>query len=151
MAIHRAREDDAGNRGDSRGLSGTATGTRWIAWHPGHVPHLRPVTQWQRSQTAALNRIESRVAYRCGPGNAARRSDDVRHRCEHTGAVARHTPLDAAIRAASAHARLPDDLPLLIGVERIHDSRLLTGEEHLATRRECDDQRRRAEVVIGSV
>ena len=37
-------------------------------------------------------------------------------------AVARHAPLDAAIGTALAYARLPQDLALLRGIKRVHDS-----------------------------
>ena len=63
-------------------------------------------------------------------------------------AVARHAPLHAAVDAALADARLPDDLAVLVRIERPDDAGLLSGEQQLAAAGASREDRRRAEVVV---
>ena len=75
---------------------------------------------------------------------------DVRHRHVHVRAVARRSPLDAAELAALADRRRSTAWPRCVGIERVHDARLLAGDEDPLAVRQRDQDRRLAEVVIGS-
>ena len=65
-------------------------------------------------------------------------------------AIGGDAPLDAAEPAATAGAIAPDLLALAVGIERVDDARLLSGDDQLAPVRQLRQNRRRAEVEVGS-
>src|SRR5207245_6504078 len=124
MAVDRPGEDHAGNRRDRCGLRRTASRFRWIARMAWHRPHFTSVLEPQGRQTATLRRVERTPAKGSWTGYASRQ---VGGRRVHLLAVAGHAPLHAAVGAALAHPRLPEDFALLVRVESVHDSGLLSG------------------------
>src|SRR6185436_10675045 len=89
-----------------------------------------------------VENVAARVEWVAGPARAA----DVGSRRVDERAVRGHAPLHAAVRAAFADARLPENLALFRSVERIDDARLLAREQSRAS---LQQNRGGAEVVIG--
>ena len=58
-------------------------------------------------------------------------------------------PLDAAVDAAPADTRLPDELAFFIGIEAIDDARFLSHREQTLPVSEIYEIRRRAEIIVG--
>ena len=82
--------------------------------------------------------------------SARRRIVDVGHRDVGAIGVDRDTPLNAAEPAASAGAIAPDLSTLPVGIERVHDARLLTRDDQLTAVGQSGEHGRRAEVEIGT-
>src|SRR5437762_13267033 len=85
-----------------------------------------------------------------GMQSARRRIVDVGHRDVGAIGVDRDTPLNAAEPAASAGAIAPDLSTLPVGIERVHDARLLTRDDQLTAVGQSGERGRRAEVEIGT-
>jgi len=85
----------------------------------------------------------SRPTVQCGrPLSRCRRATDTH------AAIRRHAPLHSAVHATLPHARAPQHFALLVGIERIHHARLLSGEKYFAAVVLFGENRRRAKVVV---
>src|ERR1700733_1664735 len=125
MTVVRSGKYNAGNGGEGRGLRHTALGPG-PAWLRRRIPNLFAIRYAESSEAAALrgigrqsyldDRTRRRLPYQVGD----RRVDLL--------PIAGHAPLYAAIGAALADASLPQDLALLIRVQRVNHARLLSSE-----------------------
>ena len=75
-------------------------------------------------------------------------SRHVGHRRVNVPAVARHSPLHAAVGAALADTGLPENFALAVGIERIHDTRLLPGHYHVTSGARSDQHGSRTVIVV---
>src|SRR5438046_1620749 len=74
---------------------------------------------------------------------------DVGHRDVRAISVRGDAPLNAAEPATSTGAIAPDLSALPVGIERVHDARLLARDDQLTAAGQRGEQGRRAEVEIG--
>ena len=75
---------------------------------------------------------------------------DVGQRHVHLFGVRGGPPLNAAGQTALAYAVLPEDFTVPVGVDGVHDARLLAGQDHTPAVGQNAQDGRRSEVKIGA-
>ena len=122
---------DAGNRRHCRGLRRTAhrAASDPAALLRRRVPNLFAIRYAESGQPSALGWI-GRQSYL---DDRTRRglSHQIGNRRVHLLPIAGHAPLHAAVGAALADARLPQNLAFAIRIQRINYARLLSGQQHV--------------------
>ena len=148
MAVDRAREDGVGYCRHGARLRGAAARaaaerTAWLGANQTRLPFatssaVRPPPWFGSSCAEPIG---------ASPGDVLQ-AHDVRDGRVDVAAVAGHAPLHAAVRAAFADARLPQQLAAVRRIERVDDAGLLPGDEDVGAARRADQHRRGAEVVV---
>src|SRR6266496_4912167 len=111
MSVQRSRQNDAWKCGWRSHVRRTASEGRGASWLRRRCkPYLLPGTEVERKHTAADLWM---IAVPIGKGEIS------------LVAVCRAAPLDAAQRTALSNARLPEQLAMTVGIERIHDAGFL--------------------------
>src|SRR5262249_47249079 len=137
VAVDGTGEDHAGDRRDRGGLRAGTT------LRAGRAVQLR-----RRRAPKLLARGEFDGVQAAGLAVAA--ADEIGNSEVGLFEIGGGSPSDAAERASLPPARLPQDLAMLIGIESPDDAGLLPADEDAFAAGELAQNRRAAEIVIGS-
>src|ERR1700730_6277976 len=132
MPVHSSRKDDPRYCCNRTRLRGAATRPRRSAWLTWREPFLCSIFETKCRQTSSFDGIEFGAADR--PPSSPVFSQTIVNRGVHSSLIAGHAPFHPSKRRTFPYASLPKDSSVLVGIERVDNSRLLARDDKVASR-----------------